>query len=182
MKANSSPTIIMRSAAPVAEIVPLARGIFRDLVHEVPVKFSTFENEMGGWLANRRFLLVLVALFAAAALVLAAVGIYGVVAFSVARRTQEFGIRMAIGGRRSDVMRLVLAEGARMAAVGVVIGIAASLAITRLMSTLLFGISATDPLTFAGVAALLSLVALAASYIPAHRAVAVDPMTALRYE
>jgi predicted permease len=182
MKPNSSPSIVMRRAAPVGEIVSAARGIFHDLAPDVPVKFSTFADEMGGWLADRRFLLLLVGLFAAAALALAAVGIYGVVAFSVARRTQEIGIRMAIGARRSDVLRLVLGEGARMAALGVIIGIGASLAITRLMSTLLFGISATDPLTFVGVAALLFLVALAASYIPAHRAMRVDPMTALRYE
>jgi putative ABC transport system permease protein len=172
----------MRSAAPVGEIVSAARGIFHDLAPDVPVKFSTFADEMGGWLADRRFLLLLVGLFAAAALALAAVGIYGVVAFSVARRTQEIGIRMAIGARRGNVLCLVLGEGARMAALGVVIGIGVSLEITRLLSTLLFGVSATDPLTFGGVAVLLSLVALAASYIPAHRATKVDPMVALRYE
>ena len=135
------------------------------------MKFSTFADEMGGWLADRRFLLLLVGLFAAAALSLAAVGIYGVVAFSVTRRTQEMGIRMALGAQRSDVLRLVLGEGARMAALGVGMGIAASLAITRLMSTLLFGISATDPMTFAGVAIFLSLVALLAclhSCAPRH--------------
>ena len=172
----------MRSAAPVGEIVSAARGIFHDLAPDVPVKFSTFADEMGGWLADRRFLLLLVGLFAAAALALAAVGIYGVVAFSVARRTQEIGIRMAIGARRGNVLCLVLGEGARMAALGVVIGIGASLGITRLLSTLLFCVSATDPLTFGGVAVLLSLVALAASYIPAHRATKVDAMVALRYE
>jgi putative ABC transport system permease protein len=151
MNANSSPTILMRTAAPAGQIVSAARGVFHDLAPDVPVKFSTFADEMGGWLADRRFLLLLVGLFAAAALALAAVGIYGVVAFSVTRRTQEMGIRMALGAQRSDVLRLVLGEGARMAALGVVIGVAASLAITRLMSTLLFGISAADPLTFAGV-------------------------------
>jgi ABC-type antimicrobial peptide transport system permease subunit len=182
MNANSSPTILMRSAAPTGEIVSAARSIFRNLAPDVTVKFSTFADEMGGWLADRRFLLLLVGLFAAAALALAAVGIYGIVSFSVTRRTQEIGIRVAIGARRRDVLRLVLGEGARMAALGVTIGIGASLAITRFMSTLLFGISATDPLTFAGIAVLLSLVVLAASYIPARRAMRVDPMTALRYE
>jgi putative ABC transport system permease protein len=182
MNANSSPTILMRSAAPPAAIVSAARGIFHDLAPDAPVKFSTFADEMGSWLADRRFLLLLVGLFAAAALALAAVGIYGVVAFSVTRRTQEIGIRMTLGGQRSDVLRLVLGEGARMAALGVGIGIAASMAITRLMSTLLFGISATDPLTFVGVAVLLSLVALLACYIPARRATRVDPLVALHYE
>jgi predicted permease len=182
MKGNSSPTILMRSAAPVGEIVSAARRIFHDLAPDAPVKLSTFRDEMGGWFADRRFLLLLVGLFAAAALALAAVGIYGVVAFSVTRRTQEIGIRMAIGAQRTDVLRLVLGQGVRMAALGVVIGIAASLAITHLISTLLFGISATDPLTFAGVAVLLFLVALLASYIPAHRAMSVDPLVALRYE
>jgi putative ABC transport system permease protein len=182
MNANSSPTILLRSAAPVAQIVSAARGVFHDLAPDVPVKFSTFAEEMGGWLADRRFLLQLVGLFAAAALVLAAVGIYGIVAFSATQRTQEIGIRMALGGQRSDVLRLVLREGARLAAAGVAIGIGASLAITRLMSTLLYGISVTDPLTLVSVAVLLSLAALLASYIPARRAMRVDPMVALRYE
>ncbi|MDQ2762713.1 MAG: ADOP family duplicated permease, partial [Pseudomonadota bacterium] len=182
MNANSSPTILVRSAAPVAEIVSAARGIFHDLAPDVPVKFSTFGDEMGGWLADRRFLLLLVGVFAAAALALAAVGIYGVVAFSVTRRNQEIGIRMALGAQRSDVLHLILSEGARLALVGVAIGMATSLVLTRLLSSLLFGVTATDPITFVGVASILSFVALLASYIPARRAIRVDPMTALRYE
>lgn len=180
MSANSSPTILVRSAAPVGEIVSAGRGIVHDLAPDAPVRFSTFVEETGGWL--RRFLLLLVGLFAVAALALAAVGIYGVVAFSVTWCTQEIGIRVSLGAQRSNILRLVVGEGARMAAFGVVIGMAASLAITRLMSSLLFGVSATDPLTFVGVAALLSSVALLASYLPARRAMRVDPMVALRYE
>jgi len=182
MNANASPTIVIRSSLPPAEIVSAARGIFRDLAPDAPVKFSTFAQEMGGWLADRRFLLLLGGLFAAVALVLAALGIYGVVAFSVTRRTQEIGIRMSLGAGRDNILRLVLGEGACIAALGVVIGIAASLAITRLISTLLFGISATDPLTFVAVAVLLSAVTLFASDIPARRASRVDPLVALRYE
>jgi putative ABC transport system permease protein len=182
LRLNSSPTILLRSAAPAGQIVPAARAIFHDLVPDVPVKFSTFADEMGGWLADRRFLLLLVGLFAASALTLAAIGIYGVVAFSVTRRTQEIGIRMAIGAQRGDVLRLVVGEGARLAAAGVAVGLAASLAVTRLLGSLLYGVSATDPVTFAALALLLSLVALAASYIPARRAMRLDPNIALRYE
>ena len=179
---NTSLTIVLRSAAPAGPIVSAARGIFHDLDRDVPVGFSTFAHELGGWFAERRFLLLLMGWFAAAALALATVGIYGVVAFSVARRTQEIGIRMALGAQRSDVLRLVVGEGARLALVGVVIGVVLSLAVTRLISSLLFETSAVDPFTFVGIAGLLSGVALLASYIPAHRAMRTDPMVALRYE
>ena len=119
-------------------------------------------------------------LFAAVALILAAVGLYGVVACYVSLRTQEIGFRIALGARRSDVLRLVLGQG--HAVLGVVVRIGVALEISRLMSSLLFGISTTAPLTFADVALLVSLIALAASYIPARHAMRVDPVKALRYE
>ena len=182
MSPSASPTVLVRAAAPAGEIVSAARAIFHDAAPDVPVKFSTFENEMGGWLADRRFLLLLVGFFAAAALTVAAIGIYGVVAFSVTRRAPEIGIRVALGAGRADVLRLIVGEGARLAIAGLTIGIAASLLLTRLVASLLFGVSATDPLTFLAVSALLSLFAVLASYLPARRAMRLDPNRALRYE
>lgn len=179
---NSSPAIVIRTAMPSSAIVPPAREIFHQLDPNIPVEFSAFQEALGGWMSQKRFLFLIAGVFAAAALALAAIGIYGLLSYAVARRTQEIGVRVALGAQSGDVLRLILGEGARLAAVGVAAGIAVSLAVTRLMSSLLFGIAATDPLTFAAVAVLISLVALFASYIPARRAMRVNPIVALRYE
>ncbi len=133
-------------------------------------------------LAQQRFNMLLLGLFAVLALILAAVGIYGAMAYAVSQRTHEIGIRTALGAQRRDVLRLVMRDGTKIAFFGIASGIAGALALTRLMASLLFEVKPTDPATFAGVAILLALVALVACYIPARRAMRVDPMVALRYE
>jgi len=116
------------------------------------------------------------------ALLLSAVGLYGVIAYSVSQRTREIGIRIALGAQQNNVMRLILGEGMLVILIGLAIGLAGSLAVTRFLSSLLFGVTTTDPITFAAVAVLLAVVALAACYIPARRAMRVDPIVALRHE
>jgi putative ABC transport system permease protein len=142
----------------------------------------TMQHLVDASISTPHLTLVLLGLFSGLALVLAAIGIYGVISYSVQQRTHEIGIRMALGAQRSNVLSLVVGQGVKLAAIGVVIGIAAALGLMRLLTALLFGVSANDPITFAAASAILLLVALAACYIPARRAIAVDPMVALRYE
>ena len=145
-------------------------------VSEIRSMDDLVEEQVG----QRRLLVILLGSFAAVALLLALIGIYGVIAYSVAQRTREMGIRRALGAQQSDILRLVVAQGLRLALAGVAVGIAGAYGLTRLMESLLFHVTATDPKTFAGVALLFLFVALAASYFPARRATRIDPMAALR--
>jgi putative ABC transport system permease protein len=158
-----------------AQIWALDRGI-------PPTAILTMKDLMDASVTPRKFNLTLMMIFAAVALALAAIGIYGVVAYSVTQRTHEIGVRVALGAQQRDIVRLVLGEGARLALLGAVLGLAAAAALTRFMASLLFGVSIHDPLTFLAVAAVLVCVAAAACCIPARRAMRVDPMVALRYE
>ena len=162
-------------------------GSIRNAIHDfnsraVLFDTKTMDSIVSHSLASRRFAMILLAIFAGLALVLASIGIYGVLSYIAGQRTHEIGIRIALGAQQRDILKIVLGHGTRLALVGVVIGLAASAGLTRLMTAILYGVSATDPLTFAIVAVLLTLVALAACYIPARRAMRVDPIVALRYE
>ena len=142
----------------------------------------TMEEIVAGWLAPRRFNLLLLGVFAALALALASVGIYGVISYAVSQRTREIGVRLALGAQPRDILKLIVGQGLALTLGGVAIGLLASLALTRWLENLLFSVSPTDPLTFAGVALLLTLVALLACYVPARRATKVDPLVTLKHE
>ena len=149
----------------------------------VPVgHLRTMDQIVSTSLARQNFNTLLLTLFAAIALALAAIGIYGLISYAVEQRTQEIGIRVALGAARGQVLRMIVLDGAKLAAIGVAVGLAVAFGVTRLLASLLYGVKATDPLTLAGAAAAIGLVALAASYIPALRAAAVDPNQALRHE
>lgn len=149
---------------------------------EVPLEFETVEEVLGASLDKRRFMMLMVGIFADAALALAMIGLYGVMAYITGQRTAEFGIRMALGAQRADVLRLILRQSLVLVAVGVTVGVVAATGATCLLKALLYGVGKNDPFTYAAVIILLALAALAASYFPAHRASRVDPMIALRYE
>ena len=142
----------------------------------------TMDDRIGRSLAARRFNMVLLAVFASLALTLAGIGIYGIVAYAVTERTHEIGVRLALGAQRRDVMAMIVAQGMAMAAAGAAVGVVSALLLTRLMKSLLFGVSAADPITFAAIPLLLAAVAFVACYLPARRATRVDPLAALRTE
>jgi putative ABC transport system permease protein len=175
-------TVTMLSDADTRAISSSAREILRELNPEVSPRFRTLSGIYSASLGSRRFNVILIGCFGMLALLLAAVGVFGVMAYSVSRRTREIGVRVALGARSRDVLTMVLMQGLRTVLMGITIGLAGSFAITRTLRSLLFGVTATDPLTFAAVILLLVATALLACYIPARRAAKVDPMVALRYE
>ncbi|HYM79222.1 MAG TPA: ABC transporter permease [Candidatus Dormibacteraeota bacterium] len=175
-------TITMLTDGDTQQATDSARRLLAELNPEIPPRFRSFPQIYSASLGSRRFNLILIAFFGIVALLLATAGIFGVMAYSVSRRTREIGVRVALGARSRDVLIMILGQGLRTIAIGLVIGLAGSLALTRTVASLLFGVTATDPLTFAAVVLLLVAAALLACYIPARRATKVDPMVALRYE
>jgi ABC-type antimicrobial peptide transport system permease subunit len=174
-------SVVVRTEGNPASIMKVVRRSVQEIdSREVIYGEQTLDQILAGALAPRRFSMILLGVFAALALVLACVGIYGVVSYLVGQRTHEIGLRIALGAQRSDVLRLVLGEGAKLALVGVAVGGLAALGLTRLIANQLFGVTAHDPLTYAAVAVLLMMVALGACYVPARRVVRLDPVAALR--
>src|SRR5213594_997269 len=172
----------MLSDADTRAVASAARGILQDLNPEIPARFRTFSQVYSAALGSRRFNLILIGFFGIASLLLATAGVFGVMAYSVSRRTREIGVRVALGAGSRDVLRMILGQGLRTVFLGVAIGLAGSLVLTRTLESLLFGVTPTDPLTLAGVILLLVSAALLACYIPARRATLADPMVALRDE
>jgi putative ABC transport system permease protein len=178
---NGPHNIVLDGGDPVA-VSATARTILRQMNPEIPVRFRTLEEVFSTSLADRRFSLLLLGIFAGTALVLAVTGIYGIISYLVTQRTREIGIRLALGARTGTVLSMVIRSGMLLTLAGVVVGLLIALASTRLLSALLFGISTTDLLTFVAVPLLLLVVAALASYIPARRTTRVDPIIAMRAE
>jgi putative ABC transport system permease protein len=181
--ASRHAVFVVRTAGKPAELASSARRAIWSVDKELPVfGVTTMDDVLAGSVAQRRFSMSLLGAFAGLALLMAAIGLYGVLSYSVSQRMHEMGLRMALGARARDLMRLVVGQGIRVALAGVALGLIASFATTRLLAGMLFGVSPLDPLTFAAVALVLVAAAFLASFIPARRATRVDPMVALRYE
>jgi len=179
---RSEISVTMRSMGDPMTISTAARDILRGLDPEIPARFRTLPQVYAASLGSRRFNVILVGFFGATALLLATAGVFGVMAYSVSRRTREIGVRVALGAATRDVLRLILGEGLRTVLVGAALGLAGALVLTRTVSSLLFGVTATDPIAFGSVTLLLLAAALLACYLPARRAAKVDPVVALRSE
>jgi ABC-type lipoprotein release transport system permease subunit len=174
-------SILVRTNADPATLAAPLRTIVRELDHEVPVySVQTMEERVATSVGRQKFYATLIAIFAGVALVLSAVGLYGVIAYAVSQRTHELGVRVALGATGDRISRMVIGEGLTLTAIGAVIGLGGSLLAGKLVTTLLFGVSALDPATIAGVIAVLGVVAAMASWLPARRAARVDPLTAMR--
>lgn len=182
LMARGGQFVVRTQGSPGAEMKTIAAALRTVNSGVVVFQVHTLNSIISRSLAARRFAMILLGIFAALALLLSCIGIYGVISYLAGQRTHEIGVRMALGAQPSHVRGLILGQAAKMALIGVAVGLAGSLALTRLMNKMLFGVSAYDPLTFIGVASLLIVVALAACYVPARRAMRVDPMIALRYE
>ena len=176
-------TLVLRTGPEPLSLVSAVRAQVAGPTRDQPIyAVRTMEQIISGSLAERRFTMLLLIIFAATALLLAAVGIYGVMSYAVTRRSHELGIRAALGASRGEIVGLVLRQGMKLAAIGMAAGLVAALALTRLMAGLLYGVRPADPATLVAVALLLGGIALVACYIPARRATAVDPVVALRCE
>ena len=174
---------VIRSANDPGAVAAAVRQELRQVDSQLPIyDVKTMDQVLYTVTARPRFLTFLLVVFAGIAVLLAAIGIYGIMSYTVAQGTREIGIRAALGAQRRDLLRMVLSKGLKLTLIGIALGVAGAFGLTRLMSNLLFGVSATDPLTFAGVTAFLVIVALLATYLPARRATKVDPLVALRYE
>ncbi|HZN07803.1 MAG TPA: FtsX-like permease family protein, partial [Pyrinomonadaceae bacterium] len=181
---DSYTNVVVRTRGPAADLIPTVRSELLALDPALPVKdISAVSADIDNTLAATRLASTLISIFGVVALLLASIGLYGVMAWMVSQRTREVGIRMALGARPADVLTLIIKQGIVLTFAGVVIGLLAALAATRLIDTQqLYGVSATDPFTFAAIALLLTTVSLLACYLPARRATRVDPLKALRYE
>jgi ABC-type antimicrobial peptide transport system permease subunit len=175
--------VALRSRSDPSGVLIAVKNELRNLDADLPMyDLRTMQQRVDESLARRRFSMMLLAVFAVVALALATIGIYGVMAYLVNQGTREIGIRIALGATQRNILSLVVQQGMALALAGVAIGLIGAFLLTRLIRSLLFGVAATDPVTFVGIALLLGLVALLASYLPARRAARVDPLVALRYE